>query len=374
MASYADVGTLPPWESAQSPAPPNSGHRALPRFDTHLRSRAEPARLMTATLAQIDLARDFMAQADAADGEHHFRRQFFVALEAAARDRIAHRFLDLALRSDADLLEEATQAAVEAIFIHDGAPKSRFARVVEHVFAEIALRAVGARFGLGAHGVALLAADDIGRRARLDIVGAAIGVVIGGAVDHDRLAALEAASEHGGDEQECEMGAHFRPLVRGRHCRNCADNPSKRWQAPSNHTLPFSASPISSSTLGSSIVAGMVQLSPSAIFLMVPRRIFPERVFGSRPTVIASLKAATGPSLSRTSATTSFSTSAGAFATPAFSTRKPQGTSPLIASLMPSTAHSATSEWEARISSMPPVDSRWPATLMMSSVRPITQT
>ena len=29
---------------------------------------------------------------------------------------------------------------------------------------------------------------------------------------------------------------------------------------------------------------------------------------------------------------------------------------------------------EARISSMPPVESRWPATLMMSSVRPITKT
>src|SRR6202022_1414354 len=51
-----------------------------------------------------------------------------------------------------------------------------------------------------------------------------------------------------------------------------------------NHTRPFSASPISSSTLGSSIVAGMAHASPSAIFLMVPRRIFPERVFGSRAT------------------------------------------------------------------------------------------
>jgi len=62
------------------------------------------------------------------------------------------------------------------------------------------------------------------------------------------------------------------------------------------HTLPLNASPISSSTLGSSMVAGIVQGSPSAIFLMVPRRIFPERVFGSRATVIASLNAATGPS------------------------------------------------------------------------------
>src|SRR5882672_4664149 len=53
------------------------------------------------------------------------------------------------------------------------------------------------------------------------------------------------------------------------------------------HTLPLSASPISSSTLGSAMVAGIVHASPSAIFLMVPRRIFPERVFGNRPTVIA---------------------------------------------------------------------------------------
>src|ERR1700757_3166236 len=78
-----------------------------------------------------------------------------------------------------------------------------------------------------------------------------------------------------------------------------------------NHTLPFSASLISSSTFGSSMVAGIVQGSPSAIFLMVPRRILPERVFGSRATVIASLNAATGPSFSRTSATISFSISAG---------------------------------------------------------------
>src|SRR5258708_40223090 len=98
--------------------------------------------------------------------------------------------------------------------------------------------------------------------------------------------------------------------------------------AVGSHTLPFSASPISSSTLGSSMVAGIVQGSPSAIFLMVPRRILPERVFGSRATVIASLNAATGPSLSRTSAPISFSVSAWALVTPAFNTKKPQGTSP----------------------------------------------
>ena len=34
------------------------------------------------------------------------------------------------------------------------------------------------------------------------------------------------------------------------------------------------------------MVAGIVQASPSAIFLMVPRRILPERVLGSRATAI----------------------------------------------------------------------------------------
>ena len=107
---------------------------------------------------------------------------------------------------------------------------------------------------------------------------------------------------------------------------------------------------------------------------MVPRRIFPERVFGRRATVMASLNDATGPILSRTSATISFSISVGGRLTPALSTMKPHGASPFNSSLMPMTAHSATSLWEASTSSMPPVESRCPATLMMSSVRPITKT
>src|SRR5205823_9918468 len=44
----------------------------------------------------------------------------------------------------------------------------------------------------------------------------------------------------------------------------------------------------------------------------------------------------------------------------------------LISSATPTTAHSATSGWPASTSSIAPVESRWPATLMMSSVRPIT--
>jgi hypothetical protein len=44
---------------------------------------------------------------------------------------------------------------------------------------------------------------------------------------------------------------------------------------------PFGAPSISPRMVGSSMVAGMLQGSPSPIFLMVPRRISPDLVFGS---------------------------------------------------------------------------------------------
>ena len=71
-------------------------------------------------LAQFDLVGDLMREIDAADGEHHFGREFFVAFEAAGFDGLAHRFLDLSLRGDADLLEKPAQAGVEDVFVHDG--------------------------------------------------------------------------------------------------------------------------------------------------------------------------------------------------------------------------------------------------------------
>ena len=60
--------------------------------------------------------------------------------------------------------------------------------------------------------------------------------------------------------------------------------------------------------------------------------------------------------------------------TPALSTTNPRGTWPLMASLTPITAHSATAGWLASTSSICPVDSRCPATLITSSTRPITYT
>ena len=63
------------------------------------------------------------------------------------------------------------------------------------MFGEIALGAVGAASTAAALDVAVLAAGDIFGRAGLHIVGAAECVVVGRAIDHHRLAALEAARE-----------------------------------------------------------------------------------------------------------------------------------------------------------------------------------
>src|SRR5258708_6937682 len=63
-------------------------------------------------LPQLDLVGDFVREADAAERQHHFGRQLFMALETAAGDRVAHRLFDFALRGDADLLQEFAQAAV----------------------------------------------------------------------------------------------------------------------------------------------------------------------------------------------------------------------------------------------------------------------
>ena len=120
-------------------------------------------------------------------------------------------------------------------------------------------------------------------------------------------------------------------------------------------------------------MAGTRYSLASAIFLTVPRRIFPDRVFGSRWTTTAVLNAATGPIRSRTIATSSSAITSAGRRTPALRTMSPSGISPLISSATPTTAHSATSRWAASTSSIAPVESRWPATLMMSSVRPITQ-
>jgi hypothetical protein len=152
-------------------------------------------------LTQLDFVGNLVAEADAAHGEDHFGRQFFMALEAAGLHGVAHRLFDFALRGDADLLEEFAQAGVEDVFVHDGLLMLRMVRMVQHVFAEIALRAVGLRIVVVALDVAILAAGDIFRGAHRDIVGAAERVVVAAGVGHGRLSPLKAAPEQRRDQQ-----------------------------------------------------------------------------------------------------------------------------------------------------------------------------
>src|SRR3954467_4021623 len=78
----------------------------------------------------------------------------------------------------------------------------RAVRMVEHIFAEIALAAVDAGVVVAALDVAVLAAIDIFLRADRDIVGAAERIVVAAGIGHGRLTALEAAGEERGCEQE----------------------------------------------------------------------------------------------------------------------------------------------------------------------------
>src|SRR6266498_3157188 len=99
-----------------------------------------------------------MGEADAAKREYHPGRQFLVALEASGGDRVADRFFDFALRGDADLLEKSAQAGVETILVHDGLLMLWPDRIVQHLLGEISLGTVGARVGIAALDVAVLAA------------------------------------------------------------------------------------------------------------------------------------------------------------------------------------------------------------------------
>jgi hypothetical protein len=88
-------------------------------------------------------------------------------------------------------------------------------RVIEHVFAEIALPSVRARVRRVALGVALPAAIDIIGRSRRDLAaGTAEGVVVfGQSARHRRLPALEATRKQRRERKERnvqwrEMAAH----------------------------------------------------------------------------------------------------------------------------------------------------------------------
>src|SRR5262249_36927876 len=67
---------------------------------------------------QRDRLLDRVRQPDRADGDGRLGGQLFVALEAAVRERLPHRLLDLALGGDAESLEKFADADVEGVLVH----------------------------------------------------------------------------------------------------------------------------------------------------------------------------------------------------------------------------------------------------------------
>src|SRR5581483_2598807 len=116
--NYRLRGANPRQSYTHGPHRPRLVHENAPRQE-RIRPISGEA---SAQLPQLDLVRDLMAQADAADGQHHLRRQLLMAFQAAGRERLAHRLLDLALRGDADLLQETAQTAVEDVLVHCSLP------------------------------------------------------------------------------------------------------------------------------------------------------------------------------------------------------------------------------------------------------------
>lgn len=107
---------------------------------------------------------------------------------------------------------------------------------------------------------------------------------------------------------------------------------------------------------------------------MARRSNLPLRVLGRPFTKRTRAGRASAPSWSATTFMISPSSlsaaSASAAALPSLVTTKAMATWPLSASATPTTATSATLAWPEMLSSISRVPSRWPATLMTSSVRP----
>ncbi len=135
-------------------------------------------------------------------------------------------------------------------------------------------------------------------------------------------------------------------------------------------SCPRSTGVSASSTPGSSIVDGTGSSRPSAMSRMVLRRILPDLVFGNAATTSTFLEKGHRADVRAHRSDQVLGEPVGR--RPGLEHYESPGTWPFISSATPITAHSATAGRCASTASIDPVDSRCPATLMTSSVRPIT--
>jgi len=138
--------------------------------------------------------------------------------------------------------------------------------------------------------------------------------------------------------------------------------------------LALKGATFGSSALGSSIVVRSPGSRCSHTAWMARRSNLPERVFGSRVTKCTRAGRASAPSCRSTVCMISPSSFSCALGSPSalasFAMTNAIATCPFSASATPTTATSATFGWLEMLSSISRVPSRWPATLMTSSVRP----
>ena len=113
---------------------------------------------------------------------------------------------------------------------------------------------------------------------------------------------------------------------------------------------------ISSSTVASSIVAGIIHFSWLAIFTIVDRTILPDLVFGNLSIITTFFKEDTRPTLLITNCTISSQIFVSEFCETGYKQTRLIGICPFSSSLMPITAHSATSGCYDITSSICPVD------------------
>src|SRR6476469_8960916 len=76
-------------------------------------------------LLQLDLAVEAHLQAERRNLQGRIDREALGSGDAPLLDRLVDRLLDLALRADADRLQELAQADVEDFLVHGGAPVMR---------------------------------------------------------------------------------------------------------------------------------------------------------------------------------------------------------------------------------------------------------
>src|SRR5207249_3919451 len=128
----------------------------------------------------------------------------------------------------------------------------------------------------------------------------------------------------------------------------------------------------SSTAPGSSRVVVSPISCPETRERMTRRMIFPLRVFGSFSVMYRSSGTAIGPISSRTCFRRSLFSASERFAPP-FRTTYATRDCPFTGWGFPTTAASATFAWLTRADSTSIVPIRWPATLITSSIRPISQ-